>query len=399
MSKEIDHKDRAHSEIGASSASRWLGCPASVSLSRGIEEKSSDFAAEGTAAHELSEACLNELKPASEFVGQDFNGFEVTKEMADFVQVYVDAMEVYTNEDSGYDTFVEQRFSMEPIHKDMFGSNDFCAFGIENHEMVIADFKYGAGINVSAKENIQMIIYALGAYYEFDHIYDFETVKMVISQPRIEGGEYDEWSISIDELLAYEKMLKAGVKEVYSKDPRIESGDHCKFCKAKATCPELKAQAEITTQLAFDEAPIDKPSLPDVATLDANTIANVMKHQKLITDWMSAVKAHAKDMMEKGHKVEGFKLVAGKSSRKMTSEKEFALAFDDFYDIYAPKKLKGIGVLEKEIGKSEIAPYFTHFEGAPVIAKESDKRKEIKIQTIDDAFSKADSLDYSETEF
>jgi len=397
MSEVIDHKERAHSEIGASSATRWLGCPASVSLSRGIAESSSSFASEGTAAHELSELCLETDTFSRQHVGAVINEYEVTEEMAQFVQYYLNAMEKYTNEDSGYDTFVEQRFSMPKIHKDMFGSNDFCAFGIENKEMVIVDFKYGAGIDVSAKENIQMIIYALGAYYEFNHIYDFKTVKLVIVQPRMEGGEYDEWEISIKELLKYQKILKAGVKEVYAPAPRIASGEHCRFCKAKATCPELKRQAEITTQLSFDAEPVE--SMPEVAKLTEKQIAVVLKNEKLIVDWMEAVKGHALDMLNRGETIEGFKLVAGTSRRAMTDKDKFIADFGETFEVL-DTKLKGIGALEKLIGKQEIAPYFHKSEAPNCIAPESSKKKAIVAVTSTDLFEEEDKqLKYSGMEF
>lgn len=409
---DINHQDRAHSEIGASAAKRWMACPASVGLSRGIESKSSYAAEEGTAAHELSEYCFENKVQAREAVGRTFNtnythddgqvGFVVDLEMADYVQYYLDEMEKYTNEDSGYDTYIEQKFKMAKIHKDMFGSNDFCAFGIENGEMVIADFKYGAGINVTAELNLQMIIYALGAYYEFNDIYDFKKAKLIIVQPRIEGEEWDEWELSIKDLLKFEKILKAGVKKVYSKNPSIEAGDHCKFCNAKATCPEIKKQAEITTTVSFDSEPIEEATMPPVAGMTVDQIARVLDSQKMITEWMTAVKGHATEMLKNGEEVTGYKLVKGNSSRKLTSTKEFELAFDDFYELYSPRKLKGIVALEKEVGKKEIAPYFTTFEGNPIIAKESDKRKAIEVQSIDDAFSEAEEteqLTYSEMEF
>ena len=408
MTAEIAHTDRAHSEIGASSAKRFLACPASVSLSRGKENKGSPFAEEGTAAHECSEYCFEHKVDAKSTIGMAFNtqytqedgteGFIVDAEMAVHVQYYLDKMEIYTNEDSGYDVYIEQRFEMKKIHKEMFGSNDFCAFGIENGEMLIADFKYGAGVNVNAEENIQMIIYALGAYYEFQDIYNFKTVKLIIVQPRIEGCEWDEWTISIKELLVYEKMLKAGVKKVYSKNPPIASGDHCQFCNAKATCPELKAVAEDLTEMSFDAVPLDTPVLPEVPSMEINKIATVLAHQKAITEWMSSVKAHAKDLLERGHVVPGWKMVKGNSTRKLTSETELRLEFDDFFELDAPKKLKGIGALEAEIGKKEIAPYFTSYEGKNVIAKESDKREAIVPFTADDAFDEADE-DFSDMEF
>jgi hypothetical protein len=380
-SETIDHGERAHSEIGASSASRWLACPASVIASRGIAEKGSTFAAEGTAAHELSEHCFENNVEAYTCVGQEFNGFIVTTEMAGHVQYYLDNMKRFTLSDE-YDVTIEERFELPKIHKDMFGSNDFCATGINNGRLVIADFKYGAGLNVNAEKNIQLIIYALGAYYASNFIYDFKEVSLIVVQPRMEGNEWSQWNITIDELLAYEQILIAGVTEVYSESPKYDSGEHCRFCKAKATCPLLKGQTEDLIQQSFAAVPFEeKPKLPEIKTLDNDTIVKVLKHSKQIENWFKAVSAHAYEMLENGEELEGYKLVKSKSNRKFIDEGQFIedhilleASFED--SLFAPKKLLALGKLEKLIGKAELAPYLYKPDAGNTIAPISDKRAE-----------------------
>ena len=47
-----------HSPLGGSGAYRWMPCPGSVLMSRGVENPESEYAALGTAAHTLAANCL-----------------------------------------------------------------------------------------------------------------------------------------------------------------------------------------------------------------------------------------------------------------------------------------------------------------------------------------------------
>lgn len=403
---DINHADRAHSEIGASSANRWLNCPTSVVLSRGIEDKTSSYAAEGTCAHEVSEYCFENDVDAEACIGMEFEGHTVTEEMAAYVQFYLDKMEVYTNSEE-YDVAIEEKFHLTKIHPDMFGSNDFCAMGRDNGELIIADFKYGKGINVSAKENIQLIIYALGAYYESDFIYKFKTVKLVVVQPRILGEEWDEWNISIDELLAYEAILKEGVEKVYSDNPGGKAGDHCRFCKAKPTCKIIHEKTQDVINYKFDEAPIEAtPSLPAVEGMTVDQMVKVMTFSPLIEGWFKEVKLHVHGLIEKGEKVPGFKLVKKKSNRKIKDEKELIGAFketfgDKLFRSQDPQLIT-LGNLEKLVGEKLLAPHLIKPDAGNAVAPITDKRPEVQpiSEIVDDAFDEADeSNDFDTMDF
>lgn len=371
-----NHSERAHSEIGASSAHRWMNCPASVSMSRGLPDVKSDYATLGTAAHELSEHCFQEDLEARQCIGMEFEGVEVTEEMASYVQFYLDKMSVYTHSEE-YEVYIEEKFELPHIHKDMFGSNDFCA--VKKGELVIADFKYGKGISVEAKDNLQLIIYAIGAYHDFADLYDFKTVKLAVVQPRIEGEEWSEWNISVDELLEYEKILKDGVEKVYSDSPPIKSGSHCRFCKAKATCPALRKQAEDLLTQSFDDMNVEEtPKLPEVSTLSMEQLSKILTHSSLIEDWLKSVATHAYGLMEAGGKIAGFKLVQRRSNRKIKDEAELKEAFHDtFGDKMYRTSLQTLGALEKLIGKEELAPYLIKPDAGTQLAPITDKRPEV----------------------
>lgn len=402
---EVNHKDRSHSEIGASSAHRWINCPKSVSLSRGIEGTTSIYAEEGTCAHELAEHCIELEVDPRECTELEFNGVKVTEDMAEYIAQYLERIMPYV-EDEQYDTYVEEKFELKSIHEDMFGSNDFCAFSEDKKEMVIIDLKYGKGHDVAVEENWQLIVYALGAYEQFNDIYNFETVKMVVSQPRIEGSLWKEWEVSVDELLEYKDKLKKAVKEVYAKDPKASPGDHCFFCKAKHKCDALKKKSEEVVNYEFDSTPIEEePKLPDVESLTKEQIIKVLTYEDLIKDWMKAVGTHAYELLENGEELEGFKLVKRRTQRKIRDEQEFIETFEEQFgeDLYQTK-LQTLGKLEKLIGKKELADYLVKPDKGNQIAPVTDKRPEVvcRKEKVEDKFNNeplTDISNYDDMEF
>ena len=56
---EIQHTNRAHARLNASSSHRWMMCPPSVKLAEQFEDKPSPYAEEGTFLHELCELKLH----------------------------------------------------------------------------------------------------------------------------------------------------------------------------------------------------------------------------------------------------------------------------------------------------------------------------------------------------
>ena len=401
-----DHSIRAHSEIGASAASRWMACPASVRDSRGAKESTSVYAEEGTALHELVDHCINEgISNVLDCVGQSFNDFIMDEAMCIAAQECVNIAAKYVN-DEAYECYVEEKFELKEIHEDMFGSNDFCALGHNSEtrkdELVVIDWKFGRGLKVNAKDNIQLVIYALGAYEDYKSSYELDTVKLIISQPRIAGNEYSEWVISVDELLTFKKILKDGVKRVYADNPVYKAGDHCRFCKAKPTCLAIKNMAEDSLTATLDQEPITEEKLPEVAKMTKEQIVKVLDNSGVIKDWLDSVHAHAFRLAESGDKVDGYKLVKKKTNRKVKNTAEFIAEFEETFgdQIFAEKKLTTLGKLEKIVGKKEIAPFLIKPEGANVLAHESDKREEVLPQ-IDSLLEEADKEDddYSSMEF
>lgn len=391
----VNHQDRAHSNLGASSASRWLACPSSVALSEGIVEKESNFASEGTCAHEIADLALSNDKNAEDYIGEEYEGHIVTKEMADYVQTYID----YVRE-AGKDreVSIEERVSLAFIDDRMFGSNDaiiYEPFG----QLEVIDLKYGKGVEVLPENNKQLMYYALGA----SHGGEYSSVKMTIIQPRVDNP-IKSWTVPFQVIADYAEELREGVERVDSGEDIFATGDHCRFCKAKAICPQQKKQAQEVARMDFSEVvPTGPASLPAPESLSDTELKNVLDHAKLIKDWLSSVEVHALAELESGKKVEGYKLVAGRSVRKLDDVQGFIDTFEPIYGdaIYQPRKVIGVGALEKLVGKKEANDFLVKPPANNTIAKESDKRKEVQPKHMEDfkEFINNEEDDFSSMEF
>lgn len=389
---EVNHKDRAHSELGASSSKRWMSCPSSVALSRDIPDKTSAFASEGTCAHEVCDIALNEGKDAREYIGNVYEGVTVTEEMAEHVQLYLDYVR---NAAEGKELSVEERIDLSFVDPRMFGSNDAAIYEPYG-TLEIIDFKYGKGVEVFPEENPQLMYYALGAA----HGGEYMEVKMTIIQPRVDNP-IKSWTVPYERIEQFQQELVEAVERVDSGIESFELGDHCKFCKAKAICPAQKNKAMEVAKMDFAEAvPTGPASLPEPNKLSDQELKNVLDHAKLITDWITSVEGYALGQLEAGKKIDGYKLVKGRSYRKIADEQKFIEDTHLFYGdkIFKPRQLETIGKLTKLVGKEELEKHITYTEPKKTIAPESDKREAITPTIVED-FGKYINTSYDDMEF
>ncbi|MDP4174180.1 MAG: DUF2800 domain-containing protein [Bacteroidota bacterium] len=369
-----------HAILSASSASRWLTCPPSARLEQNYENKSSEFAAEGTLAHELGELklklALGEITTRK--FNSEFKKIEsqelFTKDMPDYVDIYADTCMEKISEAKAKtpDALfkIEQRLDFSQWVPEGFGTGDFVI--IADGTMEIVDLKYGKGVPVSAIGNKQMRLYALGAITEFEFLYDIENVKMTIVQPRLPDGiSTDE--MSVEELLKWaEEFVKPRAELAFKGEGEFCAGDHCGFCRAKAVC---KARADKNLELA-------KLEFADPNILSEDDISDILGKADELIKWAKDVQDYALEQAITGTEFKGWKIVEGRSNRKWTDESKVGeILLDQGFqeNIIYTKKLTGISNMETALGKKEVqrllGDYIEKPQGKPVLVHESDKRQ------------------------
>lgn len=344
-----------HAILGASTAHRWLACPGSVHLIStlpGDRNEGSVYAREGTAAHTLAAWCLGEDRDAVERLGDKIDEFEVTDEMADGVQMYVDLVRANV----GYDAavYIEQTVSLDklkPPHE-MFGTADAVIYRPGLRKLIVVDFKYGAGVVVEAVGNPQLRYYGLGAALT-NSAHKFKTLELIICQPRAyhPDGRIRSETIGVDELIEWAPDLIDGARATDDPAAPLHAGSHCQFCPALAGCPEVKRHALVTARLDFAEEP------PVPASLDPAEIATILDRAEIISDWLNAVRHYAHVEAESGRPIPGYKLVAKRGTRLWRDEAKtiatlrgrLKLVDDEVYTA----KLRSPAQIEKLIGKGQ----------------------------------------------
>lgn len=361
----------AHSEKGPSSSSRWIHCTPSAKLCADMPEQSSGFAEEGTQAHELCEYFLKkELEIDMDDPRPNLSYY--TAEMEECCQGYRDyVMELYEEAKercSDPVLLVEQRIQYERFVEGGFGTAD-CIL-ISDGTLNVVDFKYGAGVEVKAEGNTQMRIYALGALEIFDALYDVQRVKMTIYQPRKSNISIDE--ISRDELYEWaEKVLRPAAEEADRGDGEFHAGEWCRFCKAKSVCRERARENLLLAAYDFASPPL----------LEDEEIIEILEKVDRLVSWANDVKEYALQEAVAGREWPGWKLVAGRSVRKYTNEKEVAEAVEAAGVNPYQQKLFSITDMEKMLGKKKfeeiLGELYIKPQGKPVLVRADDKRPPI----------------------
>ena len=370
----------AHALLSPSAAHRWINCTAAPRLEADVEDKGREFAAEGTLAHAY---CAQKLKA---FLGLPTE--DEAKEIAELNDRYhTGEMDEYTDT---YKTIVlekynaaraktkdallliETRLDFSEYVPDAFGTAD--AIIIADGTMEVIDFKYGKGVKVSAEDNPQMKIYALGAYEKFSFEYKIDRVRMTIIQPRIEN--FSEWELSVSELMAWtDGVLTPKAQQAYKGDGPQVPGDWCQFCKVKSSCRAL-------TQKCIEAA----KNHPDPKLISPDELAaDVLPMLATVKTWLAGVEDYALQQALSGVQLAGWKVVEGRSVRKITDQDGAALALNKAgyktTEIYKPQELRTITDLEKLTGKKQFAAICGDFiekpQGKPTLAPESDKRPAI----------------------
>ncbi len=364
-----------HALLSPSAAHRWLHCTAAPRLEQGAADNETDYAAEGTLAHAY---CARHLKT---YLGQDVAG--ENQEIEQYGQYHTGEMDEYTET---YKTIVlekynaarattkdalllvETRLDFSSYVPEAFGTAD--AIIIADGTMEIIDFKYGKGVRVSAKENPQMKIYAVGAYERFSFEYAIDNVRMTIVQPRIDN--LSEYELTAVELIDWaENTLAPKAAEAFSGKGEQMPGPWCQFCKVKAQCRKLASQA-IDTQAKCD------PKLLSPAEIAEMVLPKI----ETIKSWLKGIEDYTLQQALAGTNYPGFKIVEGRSVRKISDPAQVQNILCqngyDESDYLKPAELRTITDLEKLIGKKKFgllcADYITKPQGKPTLVPDSDKR-------------------------
>ena len=366
------HSTRKHALLSASGSSRWLNCPPSARLEEKYPESTSKYAEEGTLAHELAE-----LELQKSFTGYiPWHSYDEQKkmieesklylpEMADYVDTYVSYVLLAAKSNA---LFIEDKIDLIEFIEEGFGTCDAIIVG--DGVLEVIDLKYGKGIRVEAKENSQLMLYGLGAYYKHELTYDIKKIKLTIVQPRLD--HISTWEIAPKKLMAWgNKVVKKQAKLAYAGEGDFNPGDHCQWCKAKPRCKALAAS----------NLEIARHDFVDPAELTDKELLEVFEKQSLLVDWVKSVATYLLDKALEGKKWTGFKVVEGRANRKWSDVdkvgKVLSLEGHSEAEIFNTK-LKGLGDIEKLVGKDNFTALLGKLvikpQGAPTLVADTDKR-------------------------
>lgn len=356
-----------HALLSPSSSERWINCPSSAKENAG-GNTGSTYAQQGTDAHAI---CEYKVKKALGHKVRDptENLTYFDEEMAECSDAYCEFVmeQVETARQNCSDplVLVEQRLDFTRWVAESFGTAD-CVI-VADGTLTVIDFKYGLGILVEAENNSQMRMYALGALNLFESLYDIQTIRMIIFQPRRDNVSIAE--IPKEELLRWAKEVLIPAAEQAAKgEGEYKAGKHCQFCKVKATC---RKRAEYNLQMAqYDFA------VPN--TLDDDEISMILNRADTFIGWVNDVKTYALEQAISGKEFPGFKVVEGRSNRRYTNDDAVAAVVTDAgYDPFE-KKLMGVTAMTKLLGKKKfdtlLGSLIEKPQGKPTLVPESDKR-------------------------
>ena len=301
-----------HAKLSPSSAERWIACPPSVKLSERFPDTTTSYAEEGTTAHLVAEitirkalGLLTEQEAAARMEEAEMSLY-YSKDMPDNLEPYI---EYVVSHAAGADFVgLEERLDIGGWVPGGYGTSD--AVIIKRDLLEVVDLKYGQGVPVSATGNPQFRLYGLGAVNEWLMLYPFSRVRCTVIQPRLDSISSEE--LEVPELLDWaEKVLRPAALLAEKGEGEYRSGDHCRWCRAKAVC---RRRAEDNMALARYE-------FAEPALLTHEDIADVLSAAGELKTWVSDVEAYALDQaLNHGASFHGYKLVEGRSLRQLTDE-------------------------------------------------------------------------------
>ena len=371
-----------HAFLSASASHRWLACPPSAKLCAEVEEQESPYAQQGTDAHELCQYLVEKAlgrdvsDPTSKLEWYDAEMQECADGYCSFVMEQIAKAKEHCPDPL---ICIEQKLDYSKWVQDGFGTGD-CVI-VADDTLHIIDFKYGLGVLVTASGedstgNSQLKCYALGALDTFGDLYAIKHIRLSIYQPR--RAHVDTFELSTEELLKWaDDVLAPTARLAYEGGGEFHAGEHCRFCKIKATCRKRAAYSLELAKYEFAEAP----------SLSSEEIGIILPQIEALISWAEDIKAYALEQALAGVHYPGFKLVEGRAVRKFSNEEQVIktvceAGFDPF-----EKKLLGITAMQKLLGKNRFDELLSGLvekpKGKPTLVPESDKRPAVSSATLD----------------
>lgn len=418
-----------HARLSPSAAHCWMRCPGALLAQKNIPKRTSQYADEGTTAHYLAaETLVSDHRNCEAFLGKvcPDTKMEITQEMCDYIQEYVD--DILRLQDGGsLHVEVKVDFSNVVGVPESFGTADVIILNNRGKTLHVHDLKYGRGVAVDARDNEQLMIYALGALNAtFDHG-AITHVTMGIHMPRKDG--YNDWTITVEELHEFGAKVKdaamLAIGFYNNNDLSVlnsESGvlipgeKQCRWCDAKAHCPELgeemvSAATDLKSgiddvgakdfEVITEEIEKATSNVADTAVIDINKAARLMALTDLMEGFIKAIRERVIADLEAGNPVPGYKLVRGRGGHRKWDKddeaekllKRMRLKVNEMYSL----KLISPTVAEKLLKKTapkkwaKLVDHIVKPEGSLNVAPESDKRPAVSLPTAtDDEFTNLD---------
>ncbi|MBU5677888.1 DUF2800 domain-containing protein [Alkaliphilus sp. MSJ-5] len=374
-----------HALLGASKADQWINCPPSARLQESIPDTKSEYAEEGTVAHELAEIKLSRSiticdskerkRLDAELKKVHKNSFYNT-EMENSIQEYVEFVEERFMEAKSRSedavVLLEERLDFSEWVPEGYGTGDVVI--ISDGILEVIDLKYGKGVPVSAVDNPQIRLYGLGAWANYNYLYDIQEIRMTIMQPRLDNISSD--SITVDNLLTWADTVVVPAAELaFNGEGEYKAGSHCRWCKVKGNC---RARSEENMKALEYE-------FKDPALLSSEEIGSILFIAEQLKAWAKDVEDYAHNQALNGEKIPQWKLVEGRSNRSLT-DKEAAkeILKESGYkeeQYLKPQDLLSLGDLEKLVGKKNFSTVMGNLiikpPGKPTLVPETDKRPEL----------------------
>ena len=386
-----------HAFLSPSQSHRWLECTPSAMLESAEPSSYSPYAEEGTEAHELAEIKLSyalgkidenvytrrfdEFRLKSKFYNEEFN---------EYVNKYVDeVMTIVTYDYQGQDVRVEleERVKFDDIVPSGAGTSDCVIIG--KNFIHIVDLKFGKGVAVSAIDNPQLRLYALGAIRKHISECVCNEVIMTIVQPRLDDRSTDRM-LAADLNWWANNVVKPKAQLAIAGQGELNPGDHCKFCKCRGKCQALADKQLAVAQAEFENVVVENNIL-EPCNMTPEMLAKVLYLGPRFQDWFKDVMVYAtKAAIMDGVQIPGYKIVEGKSNRVITSPESIIekLKTNGYTEeeYLKPRELQGITTLERNIGKKKFAElcgdYICKPTGKPTLVPEADKRVALDVRAL-----------------